>query len=88
MADNLSVGYTRAAAVRQAYGSKPASRREEPDQARGANTAFAAEFEEALAALKKANGHVQNARSYIGTQESAQATSRSGQTPGKLDLRA
>ena len=88
MADNLSVGYTRAGAVRQAYGPKPASRRAEPDQARGANPAFTAEFEEALATLKKANGHVQNARSYIGTQEAGQAASRPGQTPGKLDLRA
>ena len=87
MADNLSVGYTRVAGQR-AYGPKPTPRRGESDQARGANPAFTAEFEEALAALKKANGHVQNARSYIGTQEAGQATSRSGQTPGKLDLRA
>jgi hypothetical protein len=87
MADNLSIGYTRVAAQR-AYGPKPATRRSESDEPRGATPAFTAEFEEALAALKKANGHVQNARSYIGPQEAGQAASKQSQSSGRLDIRA
>jgi hypothetical protein len=87
MADYLGIGQNRIVA-RTGYGQKSPAGKADQDRPGVSGSGFAADFEEAMATLKKANGHVQNARSFISSSDAGQSPQRPAHTASRLDLRA